>query len=218
MGQIKAVLFDVIGTTVLEDDPELINKCFQAAFYDNEVNASREEILRVRGMDKLEAITEILTTIGSPTTLASKVFNDFKLKVGAEISKFREHPDLEAVIAFLKSRDILVGVGSGLPSSLFEILYKHLHWERHNLDYAQVFEKFKAGRPDPVMIHDMCKRCRIQAHQLLKVGDTVADILEGKNAGAHTAVILVGTQGEEILIACEPDHLLKSLKEVMTVL
>ncbi|MGZ8518400.1 MAG: HAD family hydrolase [Chitinophagaceae bacterium] len=42
------------------------------------------------------------------------------------------------------------------------------------------------------MILDMLKKFSLQKEQFLKVGDTVADILEGKNAGVKTAAILSG--------------------------
>ena len=34
---IKAVLFDFIGTTVKEADPDVINNCFESAFADNNI-------------------------------------------------------------------------------------------------------------------------------------------------------------------------------------
>jgi 2-aminoethylphosphonate-pyruvate transaminase len=218
MEQIRAVLFDVIGTTVLENDSELINSCFEAAFSGSAVAVSKTEIHGVRGMDKLEAIKKILATTGSPPELASKILDDFKLKVAAEISNFHEHPGLDEVMAFLKSRDIVVGVGSGLPFSLFEMIYKNLNWQRHRFGYAEVFEKFKVGRPDPAMIVEMCQRTNVSASQLLKVGDTVSDIIEGKNAGAQTAVVLIGTQAKEKLMACNPDYLLESLEDIITII
>jgi phosphoglycolate phosphatase-like HAD superfamily hydrolase len=218
MEQIKAVLFDVIGTTVLENDPDLINSCFQAAFSGSAVAVTKVELQAVRGMDKLEAIKQILKTTASPPELALKILDDFKLKVAAEISNFREHPVLGEVMALLRSRDIVVGVGSGLPSALFEMIYKHLRWQRHGFGYEEVFEKFRVGRPDPAMINDMCQRTSIRAGHLLKVGDTVSDIMEGKNAGAQTAAVLIGTQPREKLIACNPDYILQSLEEIITII
>jgi phosphoglycolate phosphatase-like HAD superfamily hydrolase len=48
----------------------------------------------------------------------------------------------------------------------------------------------------------------------LKIGDTVADIQEGKNANVATAVILSGSQPDNILLRESPDFVLTSLYQV----
>jgi beta-phosphoglucomutase-like phosphatase (HAD superfamily) len=60
MTKIRAVLFDMIGTTVLENDPTVISLCFGNAFRENSVEVHDDQIQNVRGMDKLEAIELIL--------------------------------------------------------------------------------------------------------------------------------------------------------------
>jgi phosphonoacetaldehyde hydrolase len=218
MEKIRAILFDVIGTTVLENNPDLINRCFQDAFSRNSITIDKAEVLRVRGKDKLEAIQEILITTNNSQNTAVRIFEDFKKNVIADISNFTEHPEFAEVMEFLKNRKIKVGVGSGLPASVFQILFDHLGWSRYKFDYTAVFERFKAGRPDPVMILDMCNRINVPTNQLLKVGDTVSDVLEGKNANVTTAVVMSGTQRKEQLLASKPDHVFNTLREIMSII
>ena len=215
---IKAVLFDMIGTTVLEDDPEMINRCFENAFLANSVSVTKSQILNVRGKDKLEAIDQILSSTGSSSDLQSKIFASFHESLSSQISNFREDKELKEVISFLRSKNILIGVGSGLPSSIFQLVFDHLAWQKYRFDYSAVFEKFSAGRPQPFMIFDMCSQLNLEASQILKVGDTVSDIHEGKNAGAPTGVILSGTQPEQMIREAQPDYILKTLADVMSIL
>lgn len=217
MKKIKAVLFDVIGTTVLENDPELINHCFQDAFSRNSLYIDKSEVLRVRGKDKLEAIKEILTATNNTMESSKKIFEDFKKNVTAEISNFKEHPEFAEVMLFLNGRNIKVGVGSGLPGSVFQILFDHLHWQKYKFDYAAVFEEFRVGRPDPVMIFNMCERTNVFTDEFLKVGDTVSDVLEGKNANVSTAVVLSGTQNKEVLLQVKPDYILNTLSDITAI-
>jgi phosphonoacetaldehyde hydrolase len=215
---IKAVLFDVVGTTVLESDPELINNCFQSAFLQNSITVAKSDILRVRGKDKREAIENILTSANNAISLTDQILEDFKKNVTAQIANFKEHPEFAGVMRHLRNHKIKVGIGSGLPSAVFDILYEHLNWRTYNFDFVGVFENFKVGRPDPVMILRMCENERLMPGEILKVGDTVSDVLEGKNAKAPTAIILSGTQSEELLLQSKPDHILKSLADVISII
>ena len=64
------------------------------------------------------------------------------------------------------------------------------------------------------MIYDMMKKCGVENTEMLKVGDTISDIMEGKNANVKTAVILSGTQDENELLRCDPDYVLHSLMDL----
>jgi phosphoglycolate phosphatase-like HAD superfamily hydrolase len=66
------------------------------------------------------------------------------------------------------------------------------------------------------MIFEMMRQLRINPTEMLKVGDTVADIQEGKNANVYTAVLLSGTQPKEQLIRERPDLILDSLDDLIT--
>jgi phosphoglycolate phosphatase-like HAD superfamily hydrolase len=109
----------------------------------------------------------------------------------------------------------MIGIASGLPLDLFQMLIEKFRWQQYCFDYLDVYEKFPQGRPAPAMIFDMCKKLEIDPAELLKVGDTVADIEEGKNAGAITAAILAGTQPSSALKNASPDYLLATLGQVL---
>ena len=64
------------------------------------------------------------------------------------------------------------------------------------------------------MILGMLKMYSLHPLSLLKVGDTTADIDEGKNAGVMTAGIASGTQPVDELLRHKPDHLIFELLEL----
>jgi phosphonoacetaldehyde hydrolase len=214
MTKITALLFDVIGTTVLEDDPELINSSFTKAFQQHSIQIDKASVHAVRGKDKREAINEILTSAGKGLELKEEIFVAFEQNVINHLSGFREHAEFSNLVSFLRDRKIAIGVGSGLPQSIFEKLFDHLAWRKHSFDYVSTFERFQRGRPHPEMIYDMCEKCEIDKDEFLKVGDTVSDIEEGKNAGVRTAVILSGTQRRELLTAAAPTFIMNSLEDI----
>ena len=53
-----------------------------------------------------------------------------------------------------------------------------------------------------------------ETKEILKIGDTIADIQEGKNAKVLTAVLLSGTQSEKDLIDQEPEFVLNKLMDI----
>jgi HAD superfamily hydrolase (TIGR01549 family) len=210
---IKAVLFDVIGTTVLERDPSLINTCFVSSFRDNGVSVSETEIRSIRGMNKEEAIQKLLAARDASPSLAKLVLERFHKHVSDNLHNFIERPEFPDLVAFLKRRKILIGVGTGLSSSLFRLIFDSLKWERYQFDFIGIADEVGAGRPDPRMLRLMMEKFKVQPHEFLKVGDTVADIEEGKNAGTRTAVLLAGTQDEVTLRNANPDFVLTSLTQ-----
>jgi phosphoglycolate phosphatase-like HAD superfamily hydrolase len=68
------------------------------------------------------------------------------------------------------------------------------------------------------MIHDMVKTVSVSYDKFLKVGDTPADILEGKNAGVMTAAILSGTISREIIEKANPDFIIMRLADLKPIL
>lgn len=80
-------------------------------------------------------------------------------------------------------------------------------------------EKVGKGRPDPAMIQEAMKCFGVtDPRSVVKVGDTKADIDEGKNAGCWTVAVLTGTQTVECLREKNPDFIINSVKELPNLL
>jgi phosphonoacetaldehyde hydrolase len=211
---IRAILFDVIGTTVLENQPDVIFRCFRAAFLDSGVDVSSEDIRSIRGRDKKAAISKLLLEKNSGPQLANAILQSFKDNFASHLDLFYEHPELKDLIVFLRSKNILIGIGSGLPQDIFEMLFDNLKWHKYKFDYVSMSEKIGKSRPDPAMIFDMMRQCRIISNEFLKVGDTPSDVEEGKNAGVKTAAVLSGTSSAREIELAKPDYVINNLSEV----
>ena len=215
----KAVLFDVIGTTVKERDPETINRCFLKAFTDNNVIADRETFKANRGKDKLAVIHLILSQTQQDASLANSIYNSFAKNVENEIENFYPATGAEEIFNYLRKRLIIIGLGTGLSRELFEKILAHVKWDKNVFDYLGISAEVGKSRPNPDMIFDFMNTVKIaNPTQVLKVGDTVADIQEGKNAKVITAVILAGTQTKEELEKENPDFIFNSLSEIKSII
>ncbi len=216
MTKIKAVLFDMIGTTVKTSSPDLIIDCFKKAFTAYNIQADEEVLRNSRGKNKMTMIREVLDYNRLPVEMADLVFHSFTHMVNNSLTSFTEMNALPEVFSFLQQKYIRIGIGSGLPKDLFVAVFNHLGWDKYSFDYIGIAELLGKSRPDPAMIFDMMQLLKItNPEEVLKIGDTIADIREGKNAGVKTAVILSGTQEETLLKKENPDYVVSSLEELL---
>jgi phosphonatase-like hydrolase len=217
--KIKAVLFDLIGTTVKENDPNLIMNCFGKAFTDHHIPFDADLIKANRGRDKMEIIELVLMKEGLSLANATHVYNSFKINFARNIDNFSPNSGTLDIINFLQERKIKIGLGTGLPRDLFELVFAQLKWSDEMVDYIGIGNEVGKARPHPDMINDMMSKLSlINKKEFLKVGDTVADIEEGKNAGVMTAALLAGTQSNEALVKAKPDFNLKRLSDLKRII
>ena len=215
----KAVLFDVIGITVREKDSNTINNCFLKAFTDNNVSADIDLFKENRGKEKLEIIKMILNSTKQDITLAPIVYNSFTTNVENSIENFSAADDAEEIFAYLTQRSIKIGLGTGLSRNLFEKILAQLKWDKKLFDYIGISSEIGKSRPHPDMIFDLMHKLTIvNPAEVLKVGDTVADIQEGKNAKITTAAILAGTQTKDELVKEKPDFIINNLSEIQNII
>jgi len=219
---IKIILFDMAGTTVNDTatGKSMVVNALTRSFKTVGLNVSETEIMENRGKPKRAAISDILThhtASGPPRILTvDAVYSAFLSRLREGIDALAEMTGASDLFQYLKSRGIRIGVGSGFPSEIVEGIVDRLGWREKNLiDYVGSAESVGAGRPDPKMIFDIMEKFSVNdPKNVVKVGDTEVDILEGKNAGAWTVGVLSGTQPRKRLAALQPDFLVESIRSI----
>lgn len=215
----KAVLFDFIGTTVKESGGDVIIDCFTKAFNDS-IGEFDMAVLKInRGKDKRLMIGEVLKAGSHATSLVEPIYSSFRSNLESSLDRFSENEGTNEIFFHLKQKGIKIGVGTGLDRDVFEKIYQRLGWNKYQFDYIGIGSETGRSRPHPDMILDMLQKLPdIDRSELLKVGDTIADIQEGKNAGVATAAILSGSQSAEQLLAEHPDYFIRSLSELKAII
>lgn len=219
----QLVVFDMAGTTV--DDTinglPLVAVAMQEALKKHSIDVSVDEINKVRGMEKKDAIKTLLSNIHHPdkNQLIEPVFADFKSSLNSHLQFInKEIPGTSDVFKKLRSNGIKVAVGSGFPHAVVEAIAYNLQWTEI-VDYLSSAEKEGHGRPHPAMIQAAMNYCGIQDIRcVVKVGDTKADISEGRNAGCWTVAVLTGTQSRQDLESAGPDFIIDSVANLFDVL
>ena len=224
---IQLAMFDMAGTTVNDKvgGQPLMVISMMRAFAKHGIELAPDLINKHRGKQKSEAIQTLLREVAelSPADaerVGDGVYRDFLHELESNLSSISEIDGATELFQHLKSKDIYVGVGSGFPMQVVQAIVSQLGWlEKGLIDYVGSAEQIGVGRPNPKMILDAMKRLNITyGRKVLKIGDTVVDVQEGKNAGARTVAVLTGSQTEAQLMAAAPDYTLSSIRELTTLI
>jgi phosphonatase-like hydrolase len=220
VGRVRLAVFDVVGTTVEDGGAgaSVVADAYLEVFGEAGLAIGRADVARFRGLDKREAVARLLELRGGPAAAADvdRITARLLARIGEVLGRARGIPGASETFAFLHDRGVRVALASGLPDALVRAVAERMGWiERGLVDYVTSAEAAGGGRPDPAMVLDAMAHFGItDSRTVLKVGDTVADVEEGKNAGAWTVSVLTGTQGRDALAAAHPDFILDSVADV----
>ena len=224
---LQLAMFDMAGTTVndrVKGTPLMILSMARA-FASHDIQLTSELINRHRGKEKLEAIQTLLQENSSLPSdeidrVSAIIYRDFVQELESNLWDVSEIDGASETFQYLKSRGIFVGVGSGFPARVVEAIVSQLGWRENGLvDYVGSAEQVGVGRPNPKMIHDAMQQLGVTKPQkVVKIGDTIVDIQEGKNADVWTIAVLTGSQTEEQLMTVQPDYILSSIRALPEVL
>jgi phosphonoacetaldehyde hydrolase len=214
---IQSILFDLIGTTVREEG-DVVMQSFAHAFGEHTGDIDAGLLRQLRGKEKKEMIRSVLHHHQYDLSLVDAVYTSFERELDKRLAQFCEMPGASDVFVELNRKGIQLGLGTGLERAFLDKIFHQLGWDKNWFSYIAGSNEMKHSRPSPDMITDMMNRTGSKGGaSFLKLGDTVADIQEGKNAGVLTAVILSGSQSKEELMRENPDYILTELTEIMQV-
>lgn len=205
MGPIQLVVFDLAGTTI--DDRGTVLKCFVETVRAYDLPSTPGELNSLMGLNKREVLGMLagrLYSPGSPEAeqLADKALTYFVEQMSAAYDQhLAPIPGAEETFAFLRARGIKIATDTGFDATIGGLIMERLKWPGRLIDMAITSSEVPRGRPAPYMIFRLMEHLGIlDVHQVMKVGDSPADLEEGFNAGcgeivgvlsgAHTAVSL----------------------------
>jgi len=217
----KMVVFDMAGTTVNEDNLvyKTLRKTINAAGY----NFSLHQVLTTgAGKEKLKAIRDIVSLSGAVPLeqLSNKIYTSFldELTKTYDRVDLKPQPGAEDTFKILRAKNILVILNTGYDEKTAVTILEKLHWETGNqIDGLITASDVNNNRPNPDMILLAMEKFGIaDAGEVIKVGDSIIDIEEGKNAGCKLSVgITTGAHTYEQLASANPDYIIDHLTELL---
>ncbi len=219
--KIQAVIFDWAGTTIDYGCFAPI-KGFIDGFASIGISITNQMARKPMGLLKLEHARAIAAMLEQPISeeLILKAYNVFESTLFDNIAN---HCDLKdhvvEAMAELRSRGIKIGSTTGYTSAMMKEVTALAAKNGYQPDYWIASDQAPKGRPHPYMIWQNLTQFNIANPRLaVKVGDTVADIAEGKNANCWTVGIVMGSSElgltQEEVAALSPEELAIKKDEV----
>ncbi|MDC8102518.1 HAD-IA family hydrolase [Chryseobacterium rhizosphaerae] len=222
MKNIELLVLDMAGTTIDEDN--VVYKTLTEAVNSHGYSVSLEKVLRsCAGMEKLEAITSLLKEINGNEEDASVIFENFSEKLKEAYRNLDVKPinGTENFLLTMKAQNKKVVLNTGYTSEIAHQLLDKLQWKENiHFDALITADDVSESRPSPEMINLAMKKFNImEPEKVLKAGDSVIDIEEGKNAGCGlTIAVLSGAQNRTELEKAKPDYILNTISEAEHIL
>lgn len=222
MKNIELLVLDMAGTTI--DEGNVVYKTLTEAVNRYGYSVSLEKVLRTcAGMEKLEAITSLLKDIKGNENDASFIFENFsgKLKEAYRNLEVKPINGTENFLLTMKAQNKKVVLNTGYTAEIAQQLLDKLQWKENiHFDALITADDVSESRPSPEMINLAMKKFNItEPEKVLKAGDSVIDIEEGKNAGCGlTIAVLSGAQNRTELEKAKPDYILNTISEAEHIL
>jgi len=197
MNRINAVILDWAGTTVDYGSLAPVN-AFISAFDAYGIKVGVEETRAPMGLPKRKHIEKMLENKGVSYTKedVDKIYARFEPAL-FEVLPAHAEPLPGVIEAVEKIREMGIAIGSttGYTKAMMDVVVPLAKEKGYAPDCVVCPDDTnEMGRPYPYMIWRNLEKLGISSiHNVLKIGDTEADMQEGKNAGCLCAGVLKGS-------------------------
>jgi phosphoglycolate phosphatase len=208
------VIFDMAGTTI--EDRGQVPAAFASTLAANGLTITADEIMRVRGASKRQAIRNLLP----PATVdqADRIYNEFRRELASVYLaggvKCVDGADL--VIQKLKARKIKIALTTGFDRDIATLLLSSVGWSRATIDAIVCGDDVANGRPAPDMIVLAMKMTGVEDPSLVaNVGDTTLDLESAARAGVRWNIgVLSGAHRRDALERAPHTEIIESVKDL----
>ncbi|OON98640.1 MAG: phosphonoacetaldehyde hydrolase [Epulopiscium sp. Nele67-Bin004] len=204
---IEAVIFDWAGTTVDYGCFAPVN-AFVEAFRQYKIEPTLDEIRKPMGalkwqhiktvleMERVNAMWKDVYGRDFDDSDVDKIHDVFFEKLMESLHKYATpKPHVIDAVAKLREMDIKIGSTTGYTDDMMEIIVDGAKQQGYSPDFMCTPTMLgDVGRPYPYMVFKNMEVLKVgSVKNVVKVGDTVSDILEGVNAGVVVVGVVEGS-------------------------
>ncbi|MEF3312427.1 phosphonoacetaldehyde hydrolase [Paenibacillus sp. GYB004] len=229
--KIRAVVLDWAGT-VIDYGCFAPMEAFMNSFESAGVPIRVEEARAPMGLKKRDHIQAILSMervkqawirqYGGEATLSDveRLYESFESLLMKSLENYTDPiPGVVETIARLRSSGIQIGSSTGYTKTMMQVVAPQAKSKGYEPDFRIASDEVKAARPYPYMIYRNMEELGVMSvRTVVKVGDTVTDVLEGKHAGVWTVAVVKGSSElgltQEEVRTMEPSELAIRMEEV----
>jgi phosphoglycolate phosphatase len=207
--QFDLIAFDWDGT--LFDSTAIITRCIQLAVQDvGGQMPTREQASYVIGMALIPALAHAAPDVPREKhALLGERYRHHYFAHQHDISLFE---GVLPLLSELKARHHWLAVATGKSRvGLDEAL--HAVELRHIFDGSRTADE-TAGKPSPMMLHELMREFGVEPERTLMIGDTTHDLQMAVNAGCASVAVSYGAHEPEAFHALKPLHIAHSVREL----
>lgn len=188
MNRIRGIVGDFSGTFI-----DRHNQLPYIAFKKMFPQVKDEILLKSMGTSKYQHLQGIMKETHSKESIEEmykKYLTIQKEVIWKNTEKVQFLPGIYDVLQYLDSEGYKIGVTTGFPRQISHEVEKYLKY-KYNYKFAKVVstDDEVASRPDPEGCRNIMNSFGFTSHEMLKIGDTIYDVMEGKNANFTTVAI-----------------------------
>ncbi|KPM32175.1 Phosphonoacetaldehyde hydrolase [Croceitalea dokdonensis DOKDO 023] len=219
MHNIQLAVFDMAGTVVNEDN--VVYKTLQKAVNQKGLGLNLDFVLEHgAGKEKHQAIKDILEQVDAEGIESEPIFENFKVMLNDAYDSLTvtSFEGVEPLLKQLRSKNIKIALNTGYATVIAEGLLEKMEWTKGvHYDALVTADDVLLGRPNPDMIFEAMELLNIfEPENVLKAGDSIIDIEEGKNANCGITVgVTTGAHTRSQLESAKPTYVLDSLQELI---
>ena len=207
----KMMVCDMAGTTIQENG--IVYKTLYNSiktFYPDFKNSDIDDFHGHRKEDVIKHFIKKPLLIERTNTLFNiLLINNYKYN---NISLI--HPNLLNYFTYLRNNNIKIALNTGYNIEVQNMLIHKFNLNNYIDDYISSSE-VKNSRPHPDMLNKLMIRNNIlNPEQIIKVGDSKIDILEGKSINCKTVGVLSGSENKEELEKVNPDFIVDNVIDI----
>ena len=203
---IQMVVFDWAGTTV-DYGSSAPSVVFDRVLTAAGLHLTREEINRPMGLEKKAHIRQLLSSESGSAQwqqLYGRVWNEqdvdklyetFEATLHTVVAEYSTPlPGVAETVDKLRGMGLKIGSTTGYNSAMMAEVLPAAKAAGYAADCVVTPDATGIGRPAPFMVFECMRQLNVYPPRcVVKVGDTVVDMQEGKNAGAFAIGILTGS-------------------------
>ena len=227
--KISLVVLDMTGTTIVDNGE--IGDCFLEACAQNGLKVTRQQLNSMMGWSRVAVLQALWRKkLGdNHPDLEDRVeesYYAFQDLIEAYYENATLQPTEGAVdtIHWLRDNGVKVVLNTGFYRGVTDIILEKMGWDEgldenyvstgdSFIDMSITSDEVQKGRPHPFMIQKAMKQFAItDAKKVVKIGDTPADLAEGRNAKClFSLAVTNGSQSKAELDRLDNDGLLPTL-------
>ncbi|MEI9476121.1 MAG: HAD family hydrolase [Deltaproteobacteria bacterium] len=211
--KIEGVIFDIDGTLV--DSFPVYCSAFNRGIQQYNLEPVSSDFL-VDALKRSATLLEVFRKVFPPQTDEALIERCRKeileLFMKAEVDEVKPFPGVRELFKNLRNNGIRIGVATGRTS------LPEKEWERFKkygldgfIDSIVTSREVEKRKPAPDAILECANRLKVPIENCLVVGDTEADIIASKTAGAIAVAVSTGEGDIELLERENPEFLFKTL-------